>query len=96
MDVDVRELLAQLGAELRHARIQANLTQADVGAAAGVSRQLVNRMKTGHNGEISSYIATAKALRHRLKATTTPPPNASEQAAMDLVLQLQETNGPAQ
>lgn len=93
MDGDVRELLAQLGAELRFARIQANLTQADVSARAGVSRQLVNRIETGRNGEISSFIAVAKVLGRRLQISGQSTLNDSEQFAMDYLDELREESG---
>jgi len=93
MDVDLRESLAQLGAELRFARIKAGLTQADISAAAAVSRQLVNRVENGHNGEISSYLAVAKALGLSLKVVAPPALNASERAAADLFGELQGPEG---
>jgi transcriptional regulator with XRE-family HTH domain len=93
MDGDVRELLAQLGAELRFARIQANLTQADLSARAGVSRQLVNRIETGRNGEISSFITVANALGRRLQVSGESTLNDSEQAAMNFLAELSEEPG---
>lgn len=93
MDGDVRELLAQLGAELRFARIQANLTQAEVSARAGVSRQLVNRIEDGRNGEVSSFIAVATALGRRLRVTGESTLNDSEQFAMNFVDELREDTG---
>jgi transcriptional regulator with XRE-family HTH domain len=93
MDGDVRELLAQLGAELRFARIQANLTQAEVSARAGVSRQLVNRIEDGRNGEISSFIAVATALGRRLHVTGESTLNDSEQFAMNYLDELREESG---
>lgn len=93
MDGDVRELLAQLGAELRFARIQANLTQAEVSERARVSRQLVNRIETGRNGEISSLIAIAKVLGRRLQISGEPTLNESEQFAMNFLDELREGSG---
>ncbi|ORA79572.1 helix-turn-helix transcriptional regulator [Mycobacterium malmoense] len=84
----VGEDLAQLGAQLRHARIQAGLTQAEVGRRAGVSRQLVNRIEAGYNGEIAAYIAVANALDHRLRLLEEVPLNDGEQAALDLIARL--------
>jgi transcriptional regulator with XRE-family HTH domain len=84
----VQEDLAQLGAQLRHARTEAGLTQAAVGRRAGVSRQLVNRIEGGYNGEIAAYIAVANALDYRLRLIEEVPLNDGEQAARDLIAQL--------
>lgn len=80
----VTEVLAQIGAQLRHARVTAGLTQLDVAHRAKVSRQLVGRIENGFNGEISAYIAVANALDHRLAAVQEVPLNPSEIAALDL------------
>lgn len=93
MDGDVRELLAQLGAELRFARIQANLTQAELSERAGVSRQLVNRIEDGRNGKVDSFIAVAKALGRRLHVTDESTLNDSEQFAMNFLDELREESG---
>lgn len=89
----MRELLAQLGAELRFARLQANLTQADVSERAGVSRQLVNRIEDGRNGNVDSFIAVAKALGRRLHVTGESTLNDSEQFAMNFLDELREESG---
>lgn len=61
-----REQLAQLGAELRRARVQDARSQADVGEQAGLSRQLVHRIEAGISGGIAAYLAVAGALNRRI------------------------------
>lgn len=61
----VQESLEKIGAELRDARVEAYMTQSEVGEQAGVSRQLVSRIEQGCNGEISAYVAVAAALQFR-------------------------------
>lgn len=85
----VSETLAQIGAQLRHARIQAGLTQHDVARRANVSRQLVGRIENGFNGEVSAYIAVAAALDHRFTVAEEVPLNENELAALDLINNLQ-------
>jgi transcriptional regulator with XRE-family HTH domain len=69
-----RQLL-QLGAELRNARIEAGLTQDELGARAGVSRQLVSRVEAGNpHGEVGRVAQVAAALGYRLAVVTRKPP----------------------
>lgn len=89
----IQEVLAGIGAQLRHARIDAGLTQQDVATRSGVSRQLVGRIENGLNGEISAFIAVANALDHRLSVAEEVPLNDAEQAALDLINQLQQPSG---
>ncbi len=63
----IQESLESIGAQLRDARVEAFLTQTDVGERAGVSRQLVSRIEQGCNGEISAYVAVATALSFRFR-----------------------------
>lgn len=65
MDNAVQKVLEDIGAALRDARVDAMLTQSEVGEMAGVSRQLVSRIEQGCNGEISAYVSVAAALNHR-------------------------------
>ncbi len=90
----VAETLAQIGAQLRHARIAAGLSQLDVANSAGVSRQLVGRIENGSNGEISAYIAVANTLNHRVGVTKEIELNESELAARDLLNSLQAGGQP--
>jgi transcriptional regulator with XRE-family HTH domain len=92
MAVDVREQLAQLGAQLRSARLAAQMSQEDLGRRAGISRQLVSRIESGHpNGEIAAVIAVANALEYSITATPRRRPNTGQQAARDLINQLRGT-----
>lgn len=81
--------LAQLGAELRFARKQAGLTQADVGAKAGFSRQLVNRIEKGYNCEIVAFIAIAGAVGRRLSIAEDAS-QLGEQSSLALIMELPE------
>ena len=93
----VREILAGLGSSLRYARLQAGLTQSEVSRLAGVSRQLVSRIENGHpSGEIAAVVAVASALGQRLTVVDEVPLNESEQAALDLVNELQRPADPAE
>lgn len=86
---DVHEHLAQLGAQLRHARMQAGLTLEDVGQRAGVSRQLLSKIESGHpHGEIGAVAAVASALNYRLAVAPRKKPNRGEQGALDLIARL--------
>lgn len=67
--------LMQLGAALRNARIEAGLTQDELGDRAGVSRQLVSRVESGSpRGEIGRVAQIAAALGHRLTITPRKSP----------------------
>ena len=90
----VTETLAQIGAQLRHARIAAGLSQQDIANRAGVSRNLVGRIENGKNGEISAYIAVANALDHRVGVTEEIPLNEAELAAHELLNTLQAGRQP--
>lgn len=57
------ELLQRLGLNLRKARIRKGETQADLGARAGVSRELIGRMEAGDPGvSLGKLIKTSSAL----------------------------------
>jgi transcriptional regulator with XRE-family HTH domain len=89
MPVDVHEQLAQIGAQLRNARLNAGLTQDEVGRRAGVSRQLLSRIESGHpRGEIAAVVAVADAVDYRLSVVPKKLLNAGEQAALDLINRL--------
>lgn len=79
----VQEGLESIGAQLRDARVEAFLTQSDVGERAGVSRQLVSRIEQGCNGEISAYVAVATALSFRLRLDRQGVTVADESAGLD-------------
>lgn len=80
---EVPQSLERIGATLREARVQALLTQSDVGQRAGVSRQLVSRIEQGLNGEISAYISVAAALHHRFELVEESDHTAGEPAGLD-------------
>ena len=50
---------------------------------AGVSRQLVNRIEKGLNGEISAYISVAAALNHRFVVVPELDSTYTEPAGLD-------------
>ncbi len=80
--------LTQLGAVLRTARIEAGLTQDELGARAGVSRQLVSRIEAGSpRGEVGRVAQVAAALGYRLTvAPRTPPKPTREREAVKAYL----------
>jgi transcriptional regulator with XRE-family HTH domain len=83
--------LTQLGAMLRNARIEAGLTQDELGARAGVSRQLVSRIESGSpRGEVGRVAQVAFALGYRLTvvARTPPKPTQDRQAVKAYLDQL--------
>ena len=84
-ELQVRESLEKIGAELRDARVDAYLTQSDVGKRAGVSRQLVSRIEQGYNGEISAYVAVAAALQFRFTVVQEAGLRDNESAGLDLL-----------
>jgi transcriptional regulator with XRE-family HTH domain len=66
--------LTQLGATLRNARIEAGLTQDELGTRAGVSRQLVSRIESGSpRGEVGRVAQVAAALGYRLAVVARTP-----------------------
>lgn len=70
--------LTQLGAALRNARIEAGLTQDELGDRAGVSRQLVSRVESGSpRGEVGRVAQIAAALGYRLTVTPRKPPKST-------------------
>lgn len=67
--------LTQLGAALRNARVEAGLTQDELGDRAGVSRQLVSRVESGSpRGEVGRVAQVAAALGYRLAIVPRKPP----------------------
>jgi transcriptional regulator with XRE-family HTH domain len=81
----------QLGATLRNARIEAGLTQDELGVRAGVSRQLVSRIESGSpRGEVGRVAQVAAALGYRLTvvAKTPPKPTQDRQAVKAYLDQL--------
>ena len=71
--------LTQLGAALRNARIEAGLTQDELGDRAGVSRQLVGRVESGSaRGEVGRVAQIASALGYRLTITPRTPPKLTD------------------
>ncbi|GEM33426.1 hypothetical protein NN3_44330 [Nocardia neocaledoniensis NBRC 108232] len=96
-DARVRRHLVQLGAMLRKARIDAGLTQDQVGELAGVTRQLVGRVEAGSpRGEIGRIVQIADALGLRLVAEPMPrrrPPTADRHAVDEVIARLRGEPG---
>jgi len=91
MASDVHEDLAQLGSTLRHARMEAGLTQDALSLRSGVSRQLISRIESGHpRGEIGAVSAVARVLGYRITVVRPKKPNRGEQAALDLIARLRQ------
>lgn len=79
----VQQSLEAIGAMLRDVRVQALLTQSEVGQRAGVSRQLVSRIEQGCNGEVSAYVAVAAALGCRVTVLQESPLSENEPGGLD-------------
>jgi transcriptional regulator with XRE-family HTH domain len=66
-DTTVSQYLAELGAEVRKARTAAGLSQTDVSARAGISRDTLSRMERGAPVDTRSLCAVATALGLRVE-----------------------------
>ncbi|WP_069159692.1 helix-turn-helix domain-containing protein [Nocardia altamirensis] len=90
-----RRQLVQLGAMLRKARVEAGLTQEQLGELAGVSRQLVSRVEDGSaRGEIGRVAQIATALGLRLvavPASQRTAPSADQLAIQDMLSRIRRT-----
>lgn len=93
-----RRQLAQLGAALRRARLDAGLTQQQLARLAGISRQLVSRVEAGNpHGEVGGVVEVAAALGLRL--TVAPKaqraaPSEDQRAIQDLITRMREGRPP--
>lgn len=61
-DSDDAAILAQLGERLAHARLDRNLTQAELAHEAGVSRSTVRRLEAGASTQLTHLIRVLRAL----------------------------------
>ncbi|WP_280398806.1 helix-turn-helix domain-containing protein [Nocardia carnea] len=90
--------IVQLGAALRKARMQAGLTQHQLGELAGVSRQLVSRVEAGSpRSEIAGVAQIADALGMRLVAVPSEQraaPEKDRQAVQDLISRIRRGQAP--
>lgn len=88
-----RRQLIQLGAALRKARLDAGLTQDQLGELAGVSRQLVSRVETGSpRGEIGRVVEIASALGMQMVVVPMAQRNTSsrdQQAVHEVLTRIQ-------
>ncbi len=55
-------LLAELGKRLTHQRLNRELTQAELAAAAGVSKRTLERIEAGASSQLSSWLRCLRAL----------------------------------
>lgn len=63
LNQDEKEFFRDLGTRLRRARIERRQTQADLGARAGISRQLVAQMERGAGSvSLDKWIQVSSAL----------------------------------
>ncbi|MEU1984815.1 helix-turn-helix domain-containing protein [Nocardia sp. NPDC019395] len=90
--------IVQLGAALRKARIEAGLTQHQLGELAGVSRQLVSRVEAGSSrSEIAGVLQIADALGMRLVAVPGKQrvaPSEDRQAVQELINRIRHGQAP--
>jgi putative transcriptional regulator len=61
-DLTPAAALAELGARLERRRLQANLTQDELAAQAGVGRATVQRLEAGRSVALSSLLRILRAL----------------------------------
>ena len=55
-------ILVQIGAKLKEARVEKNLSQKDLAAACGLSAFSISQMENGHNTSLLSLIMVLRAL----------------------------------
>jgi transcriptional regulator with XRE-family HTH domain len=55
-------VLADVGRRLSHARLQANLTQAELARRAGVGRSTVERLEAGNSTQLANFIRILRVL----------------------------------
>ena len=55
-------VLADVGRRLAHARLQANLTQAELARRAGVGRSTVERLEAGNSTQLANFIRILRVL----------------------------------
>ena len=58
------QCLAELGRRIASTRLAANLTQADLAYAAGVSKRTVERLEAGLGAQLISFVRCLRALDH--------------------------------
>jgi transcriptional regulator with XRE-family HTH domain len=73
------DVLAELGARLERVRLERNVTQRELAAAAGVGRKAVQRIEAGESITLTSLVRMLRALGlleglERLIPATTPSP----------------------
>jgi transcriptional regulator with XRE-family HTH domain len=69
-------ILQELGGRLAQARLEQNLTQAELATQAGVSKRTVERMETGGAAHLASFVRVCRALNliERLEALVPESP----------------------
>jgi transcriptional regulator with XRE-family HTH domain len=56
-------ILNELGARLAHARLERNLTQAQLATQAGISKRTLERLESGHGGmQVASLVRVCRVL----------------------------------
>jgi transcriptional regulator with XRE-family HTH domain len=55
-------ILSELGARLAQARLERNLTQAQLATQAGISKRTLERMESGAAMQVSAFIRACRAL----------------------------------
>lgn len=57
-----RRALAELGGRLGRARLDANLTQAELAREAGISKRTLERLEAGHSTQLTNLLRVLRAL----------------------------------
>ena len=55
-------ILSEIGERVSHCRLDRNLTQAKLAAAAGVSKRTIERMESGESVQLTSFVQILRAL----------------------------------
>ena len=80
-DDELAEMRALFGANFRHARIKANLTQAEVSGLAGIRQHYISQIETGAlNVKLDTMTSLARAVGSDVRTLLKPPPKRRRRA----------------
>jgi transcriptional regulator with XRE-family HTH domain len=66
-------ILAELGQKLMHARLDKNLTQAQLAEQAGISKRTLERLEAGGSSQLMAFVRVCRALGFLERLTTVIP-----------------------
>lgn len=73
MGSTTKELLGELGAQLRAQRLRANLSLEEVAGKTGLSINAVRRLESGEGSTLASFVSVVKALQRESWLSTFRP-----------------------